>query len=325
MEEADSRARRRLSHLARHVGPIIQQQEDHSWRVNSHVASSSRSLSTLACSAGGGWDGFQRRDNRTLFARQSSDSHGQFMRQASRKQDARAGEPKVDADFKTSASGLRPDGICKCGSPSAGRNTKGASDYTPRPSLAAVIEPLFARPALQTDPIEKVVTEVPAQNPQPEVPALCQERESNSRGSSNSEGAESGQPPVADRKEEDSPTAKDQTRNDSFGFEWFPRMDVVESGSAYVITVELPGVSAEGIHVEVSRGSLIVTGSRATDWWKASNNGNGTVYHRRELAQGPYRAVWRLPKNGNINGTTAEFIDGFLRVLVPKIKVMTYL
>jgi HSP20 family molecular chaperone IbpA len=31
-------------------------------------------------------------------------------------------------------------------------------------------------------------------------------------------------------------------------------MDVVESGTAYVITVELPGVTADGIHVEVLRG-----------------------------------------------------------------------
>lgn len=40
----------------------------------------------------------------------------------------------------------------------------------------------------------------------------------------------------------------------ALGFEWFPRMDVVESGTAYVITVELPGVSVEGICVEVDHG-----------------------------------------------------------------------
>lgn len=39
---------------------------------------------------------------------------------------------------------------------------------------------------------------------------------------------------------------------DSTGYEWFPRMDVVESGSAYVVTVELPGVSVDGICCEVT-------------------------------------------------------------------------
>lgn len=36
------------------------------------------------------------------------------------------------------------------------------------------------------------------------------------------------------------------------GYEWFPRMDIAESGSAFVVTVELPGVSADGICCEVT-------------------------------------------------------------------------
>jgi HSP20 family molecular chaperone IbpA len=34
--------------------------------------------------------------------------------------------------------------------------------------------------------------------------------------------------------------------------EWSPRMDVAESGSDYVVTIELPGVSASTIRVEVN-------------------------------------------------------------------------
>jgi hypothetical protein len=64
----------------------------------------------------------------------------------------------------------------------------------------------------------------------------------------------------------------------------------------------------------------VISGSRSTDWWKnngdndryANSNGNaignGSVYHRRELARGPYRAVWRLPKNADLGGITAEFM-----------------
>jgi len=35
------------------------------------------------------------------------------------------------------------------------------------------------------------------------------------------------------------------------GIEWSPRMDVAESESKYVITVEVPGVSISDIRVEV--------------------------------------------------------------------------
>lgn len=34
--------------------------------------------------------------------------------------------------------------------------------------------------------------------------------------------------------------------------EWSPRMDVAESGKRYVLTVEIPGVSAKDIKVEVN-------------------------------------------------------------------------
>lgn len=128
-----------------------------------------------------------------------------------------------------------------------------------------------------------------------------------------------------------------ETESIGKGYEWFPRMDVVESGSAYVVTVELPGVNVDGICCEVTFDSLVISGSRSTDWWKnngdnhnysngnGSANGNGSVYHRRDLQQGPYRAVWRLPKNADVGAISAEFIEGFLRVVVPKTRIVRYM
>lgn len=150
-------------------------------------------------------------------------------------------------------------------------------------------------------------------------------------------------------------------------------MDIAESNVTYVVTVELPGVNADGIRVEVNndrweystqwrcirdRGScltkshgwafcrLLVSGSRSGDIWvDKSKQSEEAVYHRRELARGPFRAHWLLPKNSNIDSISAEFMwvsaypscvfllawflktffwklsvgrDGFLRILVPK-------
>lgn len=36
------------------------------------------------------------------------------------------------------------------------------------------------------------------------------------------------------------------------GMEWSPRMDIAESRAKYVVTVELPGVRADDIQVEVN-------------------------------------------------------------------------
>ncbi|EFJ27477.1 hypothetical protein SELMODRAFT_441564 [Selaginella moellendorffii] len=119
--------------------------------------------------------------------------------------------------------------------------------------------------------------------------------------------------------------ASEEKRETSIrGFEWSPRMDVTESDSEHIVTVELPGVNAEGIRVEIDRGRLVVTGFRSREWWSSSQSftqsseSDCRVYHRRDISYGPYRSVWSVPKNANLNGATAEFIDGFLRVIIPK-------
>ncbi|KAJ6680309.1 HEAT SHOCK PROTEIN 26 [Salix purpurea] len=79
---------------------------------------------------------------------------------------------------------------------------------------------------------------------------------------------------------------------ESNGIEWSPKMDVVESGVNYVLTIEIPGVNFNDIRVEIHGQNLKVTG--------------------------PYEIVWRLPVDGNKDSVSAEFLDGFLQVTVPK-------
>ncbi|KAH7682065.1 Small heat shock protein HSP20 protein [Dioscorea alata] len=104
------------------------------------------------------------------------------------------------------------------------------------------------------------------------------------------------------------------------GLEWTPRIDVVESASNYVVIVELPGVNVSDILVEVDDQNLTVSGKRfnqqrrATDF---SENLNPT-FHRREIFHGPYRAVWSLPKDVNKENVSAEFVNGFLQITLPK-------
>lgn len=107
---------------------------------------------------------------------------------------------------------------------------------------------------------------------------------------------------------------------ESNGGEWSPRMDVAESGSMYVVSIELPGVNIGDIKVEVSDKSLIVYGNRSTQC-KVSSYLNGLVsaYHKKEIVQGPYRVFWPLPSNVNKDRISAEFVDGLLQITVPKL------
>ncbi|RDY02141.1 hspC2, partial [Mucuna pruriens] len=105
------------------------------------------------------------------------------------------------------------------------------------------------------------------------------------------------------------------------GIEWSPRMDVAESEGKYVITVEVPGVSISDIRVEVDDQKLWVKGRRSTRSWTVAGcpNGSFSSYHRREILYGPYEVVWQLPAGVNKDRISAEFLDGFLQIIVPKV------
>ncbi|KAE8694444.1 hypothetical protein F3Y22_tig00110783pilonHSYRG00248 [Hibiscus syriacus] len=108
----------------------------------------------------------------------------------------------------------------------------------------------------------------------------------------------------------------------SNGTEWSPRMDVAESGRDYVIMVEIPGVGISDIRVEVDDHKLTVTGERSSRCWKVASdslNDSTAEYHKREILQGPYKVVWPLPANANRDSVSAEFLDGILRVVIPKL------
>eukprot|EP00249_Psilotum_nudum_P011701 c23332_g1_i2 orf=505-1323(-) len=244
-------------------------------------AASSGSVGALVCSAGSGAPG-SRKDNKVFYARQGSHTQAFYMRQVTGKQVAFFNEE--DIEFSSPAYGPK--------------DTNWLTD-TILKSEQHHSSALFGKPNVDLKGSQESVRNVLDKGPLFARPA--------------DDGSDKVTVPGAWLQRDIRHKSK------SFGLEWFPRMDVVESSSDFVVTIELPGVNADGIHVEVNNNSLIVTGTRNTEWWSTANSVVGQpVYHRRELAQGPYRAVWCLPDNIKIDSVSAEFVDGFLRVLVPK-------
>ncbi|KAK7372055.1 hypothetical protein VNO80_05424 [Phaseolus coccineus] len=119
------------------------------------------------------------------------------------------------------------------------------------------------------------------------------------------------------------PSEKKTCYSDIGGIEWSPRMDVAESERKYVITVEVPGVSISDIRVEVDDRKLCVKGRRSASSWTIGGcpNASFSSYHRREILYGPYEVVWQLPAGVNKDRISAEFLDGLLQIIVPKILV----
>lgn len=107
----------------------------------------------------------------------------------------------------------------------------------------------------------------------------------------------------------------------SDGLVWSPRIDVVECSSNYIVIVEIPGVNMNEIRVEVDDQSLTITGKRVMQQqWRnlMSFRDLNLIYHRKEILQGPYEVIWPLPKDIDRDRVSAEFVDGFLHITVPK-------
>ncbi|OWM73325.1 uncharacterized protein LOC116202280 isoform X2 [Punica granatum] len=223
----------------------------------------------------------RRWDNRMLFARQASSAQACFMRRAS----------ATDQDI----SSAQPAAGIKC--------------FGSKSSCHAYRGPLFSRPKRMDPNVPRMGLVQPlAQGSSltlPVPPPQFARPNQRISGSCRPKGLTSEQkvpPPVKKGK-------------------WSPRMDVGESVQGYILTVEIPGVSAKDIRVEVNDRNLIVVGKRSIQSWKVAGFSSDLLssYHRREIQRGPYQVVWPLPNGVNKDNVLAEFADGLLQVIVPKL------
>jgi HSP20 family protein len=92
-----------------------------------------------------------------------------------------------------------------------------------------------------------------------------------------------------------------------------PAMDVYETDDKLVVTLELPGLSASDVDVQVEDATLTINGTR-----EFSNEVNEEHYHRIERRYGQFSRAVTLPPQVDAGRVDARFEDGVLTVEVPK-------
>lgn len=96
--------------------------------------------------------------------------------------------------------------------------------------------------------------------------------------------------------------------------EWFaPRVNVAETEKAYEVTMELPGIEAKEVKVEVHEGLLSVSGEK-----KEEKEEKGKTFHRVERTYGAFRRVIPLELPVNREKVEAKYHEGVLTITVPK-------
>ena len=94
-----------------------------------------------------------------------------------------------------------------------------------------------------------------------------------------------------------------------------PRVDVAESGDAYTITAELPGLSNDDFEVELEDGVLTLKGEKKTRVKEEDNRGR-----RVETHSGTFERRFRFRQPIVETEVTAGTRDGVLTVRIPREK-----
>ena len=91
------------------------------------------------------------------------------------------------------------------------------------------------------------------------------------------------------------------------------RIDVADTGEAFVVTADLPGFDREDIEVTLTDRRLELSAERAAEHEEA-----GPEYLRRERRRGTLRRSVHLPERVEREGAEAAYEHGVLTVTVPK-------
>lgn len=94
---------------------------------------------------------------------------------------------------------------------------------------------------------------------------------------------------------------------------WTPALDILEDDDAYLVKVELPGVSKEHVQVVTRDNTLTIRGEK-----KEQQEFKGVNHHRIERAYGSFQRSFTLPTNVKSDKIEATFKDGILSINLPK-------
>lgn len=94
---------------------------------------------------------------------------------------------------------------------------------------------------------------------------------------------------------------------------WRPAVDIRETGDAYVVSAELPGLNKDDVQITIENNVLKLTGER-----RFEKEVKEEEYHRVERAYGSFSRAFALPTRVDPERVEAGFKDGILTITVPK-------
>ncbi|MFK7770009.1 MAG: Hsp20/alpha crystallin family protein [Mariniblastus sp.] len=94
---------------------------------------------------------------------------------------------------------------------------------------------------------------------------------------------------------------------------WSPRVSISESDLEYRLVIELAGVVAENVSIEMQEDKLMVSGEKHVE-----ELAEGFTSLRDERRKGSFSKSFEFAKQVNSDEISAEFKNGLLSVVLPK-------
>jgi len=92
-----------------------------------------------------------------------------------------------------------------------------------------------------------------------------------------------------------------------------PKNNLCEDNKNYYIQLDLPGMSKEQIHMELSEDSILTISGERT-----KKTGNDMKYSKMECEYGKFSRSFSVPETANLEKIEAKMENGFLEVIIPK-------
>ena len=92
---------------------------------------------------------------------------------------------------------------------------------------------------------------------------------------------------------------------------WRPSTDVIELEDRFVVRVEVAGMNEADFEISMDQNTLTVRGTRV-------DTSERTAFQQMEIQFGEFISQVEIPGNIDREKAEAEYIDGFLRIILPK-------
>lgn len=94
---------------------------------------------------------------------------------------------------------------------------------------------------------------------------------------------------------------------------WRPLVDIYEDADHFLLTVELPGLTAKDVEIKVEEQRLTLRGERKLEFEEKKDN-----YHRVERTYGKFVRTFTLPNSVDAEHIEANYKEGLLAISIPK-------